>query len=169
MSSKLNRSCVIVFPWPWKSLSMAIVGRWKSLSITEEEGEIVGIDDEMLEEGDKEAQSGILGKILTERPYRKTSFRVAIARMWKVEGGFTIREMANDVFLFLFGDEKERRRIFDMEPWVFDKYLIALKEVNGDDAPDWGCGRTEMGNAVEAFFGLGSGWMSRSQFEELFQ
>ena len=46
------------------------VGRWKSLSITEEEGEIVGIDDEMLQEGEKEVQSGILGKVLTKRPLR---------------------------------------------------------------------------------------------------
>ena len=115
-----------------------IVGRWKSLSITEEEGEIVGIDDETLQEGEKEVQSGILGKVLTKRPIRKTSFRGAIARLWKVEGGFTMRELENDVFLFLFNDEKERRRILDMEPWVFDKHLIVLKEVNGDDVPNWG-------------------------------
>ena len=49
-----------------------------------------------------------------------------------------MRELENDVFLFLFSDEKERRRILDMEPWVFDKYLIVLKEVNGEDVPNWG-------------------------------
>ena len=115
-----------------------IVGRWKSLSISEEEGEIVGIDDEIIQEGEKEAWCGILGKVLTKRPLRKSSFRGAIARLWKVEGGFTMRELENDVFLFLFSDAKERRRILDMEPWVFDKHLIVLKEVNGDDVLNWG-------------------------------
>ncbi|GMN52831.1 hypothetical protein TIFTF001_021966 [Ficus carica] len=115
-----------------------IVGQWKSLSITEEEGEIVGINDETLQEGEKEFQSGILGKVLTKRPLRrKTLFRGAIARLWKVEGGFTIRELENDVFLFLFRDAKERKMILDMEPWVFDKHLIVLKEVNGDDVLNW--------------------------------
>ena len=123
----------------WALMAMEdIVGRWKSLSITEEEGEIVGIDDEMLQEGEKEVLCGILGKVLTKRPLRKSSFRGAIARLWKVEGGFTMRELENDVFLFLFSDAKERRRILDMEPWVFDKHLIVLKKVNGDDVLNWG-------------------------------
>lgn len=41
------------------------------------------------------------------------------------------------MFLFLFGNDKERRRFLEMEPWIFDKYLVVLKEVNGDDVPDW--------------------------------
>lgn len=52
-------------------------------------------------------------------------------------GGFTIREMEGDVFLFLFGDPKERRHILEMEPWIFDKSLVILKEVNGDNVPSW--------------------------------
>lgn len=74
-----------------------IVGRWNSLSLTEEE-EVVALDDEFLAIDSESFQRGILGKVSTKKPHRKLSFRSAINRMWKVDGCFSIREMENVVF-----------------------------------------------------------------------
>ncbi|GMN69281.1 hypothetical protein TIFTF001_038332 [Ficus carica] len=43
-----------------------IVGRWKSLSITAEESEVVGVDDAILDEGESALKCGVLGKVLSK-------------------------------------------------------------------------------------------------------
>ena len=97
-----------------------IFGRWNSLSITAEESKVVRVDDAILDKGELELQYGLLGKVLSKKPFRKTSFKLAIDRMWKVVGGFTKREMENDVFLFLLG---MRRRGGEFLRWNHG-YLI---------------------------------------------
>ncbi|GMN24411.1 hypothetical protein TIFTF001_050320 [Ficus carica] len=72
-----------------------IVGRWNSLSITEEEGEIVGINDETLQESEKESQCGVLGKA-HNLPMRSISEKIGMMigealgvaiRVWKDREG----------------------------------------------------------------------------------
>lgn len=55
--------------------------------------------------------------------------------LWPVDRGLWIRDLGADVFFFEFAEDKERQRVLSMEPWFFDKALVVLKEVGGDDVP----------------------------------
>lgn len=44
------------------------------------------------------------GRSRARKPYRKSAFRGAMTRMWKVVGVLAIKDLEDDVFLFLFGD-----------------------------------------------------------------
>lgn len=48
--------------------------RWRNLSIEAEEEEVAGIDDSAIEEGWKTMRCGLLGKLLSLKPYNKRSF-----------------------------------------------------------------------------------------------
>ncbi|PON83514.1 hypothetical protein TorRG33x02_206690 [Trema orientale] len=83
-----------------------IVGRWNSLRINEEEEGI--LDDSLLSKGVDDLQSGLVGKVLTKKPFNKRIFKEVMERAWKVERGLEIRKIGPDMFVFSFGREREK-------------------------------------------------------------
>ncbi|GMN40449.1 hypothetical protein TIFTF001_009667 [Ficus carica] len=86
-----------------------MLGCLNSFSITEEEAMVIGISNEVMEKGREEARFGLLGKILSSKPYNMGSVMSTMDKLAKV---------------------------LAMEPWSFNKSLI-LKAVNGDKALQW--------------------------------
>lgn len=134
-----------------------VVSRWKSLSITEKEGEIVTVNNEVANRAKQSIRFGLVGKLLSRKPFHKEAFRRTISDLWRVTSddgkGLDISELGNDVFLFTFPNERERSRIIDMEPWTFNKSLLVLKELDDSSNPN-------IGDCVYAFVGLGSQFTS---------
>ncbi|GMN47221.1 hypothetical protein TIFTF001_016394 [Ficus carica] len=56
-----------------------VLGKWRFLAITEEEGEAIGISDELLEKGKSLIPCGLVGKILTKKPYNKKALMDTMA------------------------------------------------------------------------------------------
>ena len=53
-----------------------------SFSIIEEEAMVIGIPDEVLEKGRKEARFWLLGNILSSKPYNKGSIMSTMDKLW---------------------------------------------------------------------------------------
>lgn len=71
------------------------MNRWKTLSITAEEEDVVGITDEDLVKGTVEIGFGLLGRLLTQKPFNRKAFRDVISFLWDVKGSFEIDEIDN--------------------------------------------------------------------------
>ena len=114
-----------------------VLGKWNSLSITEDEDGILGVSDEIVEKGREVQQFSLLAKLLTRRPFNREAFKRTMTQLWRVEGRLSIRVIESDVFLFSFEKSREGRRILEMEPWHFDNALVLLKEVKNADRVCW--------------------------------
>lgn len=57
--------------------------------------------------------------------------------LWDAKGRLSIREIERDIFLFSFGKEADRARVLDWEPWIFNKALLVLRKVEGNEVPRW--------------------------------
>lgn len=81
---------------------------------------------------------GLLGKLLSQKPFNRKAFiRCTILEILRVKNGLTINEVDRDIFLFSFGDPKERDMVLDNEPWIFDKSLLVLKIYDTDKTVDY--------------------------------
>ena len=109
-----------------------MLGRLSSFSITEEEASVIGIPDEVIEKSRKEASFGLMGKVLSSKPFNKGSVMSTMIKLWAADGDLSAQVIDRDTFLFSFKKEQDRARVLAMEPWSFNKSLILLKTVNGD-------------------------------------
>ena len=50
--------------------------------------------------------------------------------LWRTCKGFEVRDMGNHRVLFEFQDALDIDRVLRGEPWLFDKFLVALKRVS---------------------------------------
>ena len=114
-----------------------MLGRLSSFSITEEEATVIGIPDEVIEKGRNKARFGMLGKVLSSKPSNKGSVMSTMTKLWAAEGDLSAQVIDRDTFLFSFEKEQDRARVLAMEPWSFNKALVLLKVVNGDEALGW--------------------------------
>ena len=111
-----------------------VLGRWKSLSITEEEDGVLGVDDTLVEKGKGLRKFNLMAKIMIRKPYNREAFKKTMVNLWKVDKGCVVKLVERDVYLFSFESERERARVMAMEPWHFDNALVVLKEL-GDLEP----------------------------------
>ncbi|PON35072.1 Zinc knuckle CX2CX4HX4C [Parasponia andersonii] len=86
-----------------------IVGRWKNLSITEEESEVIGVS--------KTVET--------------------ILDLWNPEKGVSIKEIGHNTFLFTFEDSVDRENILEKEPWNFNTCQLVLKPIDDVTDTDW--------------------------------
>lgn len=54
--------------------------------------------------------------------------------LWKTRNGFEIRDVGNQILLFVFDNENETKRILATEPWTYDKHLILLSRYDGSSS-----------------------------------
>lgn len=54
--------------------------------------------------------------------------------VWKVGSRMKVRDVSENLFVFQFSDEDDRRRILATGPWSFDNNLVVLKNFVGDPA-----------------------------------
>ncbi|GMN44875.1 hypothetical protein TIFTF001_014061 [Ficus carica] len=114
-----------------------MLGRLSSFSITEEEASVIGIPDEVIEKGRKEASFGLMGEVLSSKPFNKGSVMSTMIKLWAADGDLSAQVIDRDIFLFSFKKEQDRARVLAMEPWSFNKSLMLLKTVNGDETLRW--------------------------------
>ena len=101
-----------------------MLGRLDSFSITEDEATVIGIPDEILEKGRKVARYGLLGKVLSSKPFNKGSVMATLTKLWAAVGELSAQVIDRDIFLFSFENEQDRARVLSMEPWSFNKSMF---------------------------------------------
>ncbi|PON40053.1 hypothetical protein PanWU01x14_299960 [Parasponia andersonii] len=114
-----------------------IVGQWNRLSITEEEGEVIGVSESVVMKGRKEVQRGLLGKLLIHKPFNKNAFKETMKDSWQLLHGLLITEIGRNIFLFAFEDVADRDAVLDRKPWNFNKCLLVLKPIDDFTNTGW--------------------------------
>jgi hypothetical protein len=108
---------------------------WANLSLSEgEDGEleIQRTDvNGILERG----QSCIVGKLLSERLVSKDTIKSKILSWWKPKKSFTFKILGGNLFLIEFEDARDKGRVLEGRPWVFEGNLFLVEDFDGHTSP----------------------------------
>jgi hypothetical protein len=71
----------------------------------------------------------LIGRIMFERRIQKEAFRAFMACLWKTSGKVTFKELHDNIWLIEFSTEADKRKVQEGCPWLFDRNVLILKEV----------------------------------------
>ncbi|XP_062145994.1 uncharacterized protein LOC133853965 [Alnus glutinosa] len=96
------------------------------------EGEKLGIIINEDDTADLCSKSGLclIGRLLSERRVQKEAFQIMMSRLWQTLASVTFKEIHDNLWLLEFANESDRRRIKEGKPWLFDRSVLVLKEVD---------------------------------------
>ncbi|KAL0000754.1 hypothetical protein SO802_014535 [Lithocarpus litseifolius] len=69
----------------------------------------------------------IVAKFLTKHALNTEAIIKTFNSIWSSKNGFKVRNVGNHILLFVFDNEEEVERIFEGEPWSFDKHLVLIQ------------------------------------------
>ncbi|CAA0817405.1 Unknown protein [Striga hermonthica] len=96
------------------------------LSEKEEKGlEISNVD---IEEGMKECQLSLLGKIYGEKKANYNGLKATLNNIWVTKNQFFIKNIGPNLFQFTFQSKEDKERILQGKSWTFDGQYILLKD-----------------------------------------
>lgn len=111
--------------------TVELIKKCKAISLDGNKRGKVTLRSKMKENGEKILAGCLVGKVLLNREVKKESFKAALLPVWKTMKDVKIKELGENVFIFQFGSEADKRKIFAGGPWHFDKALIVLTEPAG--------------------------------------
>ncbi|KAK9178425.1 hypothetical protein WN943_027615 [Citrus x changshan-huyou] len=108
-----------------------LIRRCKSITLKEEEEDVVMFIGEMKKDGERVAAHCLVGKILLNRDVNKEGLRYAMQLAWKTTKEIKVESLGDNIFVFKFATEHDKKRVLTEGPWHFDKALIVLVEPVG--------------------------------------
>lgn len=103
----------------------------KSLSISEDDGKVVSLDRSLVLLGKRQMQNYLVGKILTNKKANMEAFKAVIHDVWKTVKIVMIECVGDNVLLFQFNSDGDKKRVFASGPWSFKNAIIVLKKLKG--------------------------------------
>ncbi|KAL9427056.1 hypothetical protein AB3S75_033778 [Citrus x aurantiifolia] len=108
-----------------------LIRRCKSITLKEEEDDAVMFIGGMKKDGERVAAHCLVGKILLNRDVNKEGLRYAMQLAWKTTKEIKVESMGDNIFVFKFATEHDKKRVLTEGLWHFDKALIMLVESVG--------------------------------------
>ncbi|KAH9716467.1 hypothetical protein KPL71_021472 [Citrus sinensis] len=108
-----------------------LIRRCKSITLKEEEEDAVLFIGRMKNEGERVAARCLVSKILLNRDVNKDGLRYAMQQAWKTTKEIKVESLGDNIFVFKFATEQDKKRVLTVGPWHFDKALIVLVEPVG--------------------------------------
>lgn len=73
----------------------------------------------------------LVRKVLLSREFKIERLKLAIQLVWRTWQEVKIESLGDNVFMFKFGSNEDKRRILAGGPWHFERALIVLTELSG--------------------------------------
>lgn len=73
----------------------------------------------------------LVGKILSTKRINREAFRSLIPSIWKINQGMSVEQLRDNMYVFHFKSEQEKKRVLNEGPWSFNNSLIVLVEPVG--------------------------------------
>ncbi|KAF5451933.1 hypothetical protein F2P56_026987 [Juglans regia] len=101
------------------------------LSLTEQEEEVVVVDEESLDGALGRSEKCLLFKLFTDKQFNKEAFKSTMKRLWRPGKSISIRDVSDNLFIAEFEDPWDKEHVFREGPWAFDKHSVLTNEVDG--------------------------------------
>ncbi|KAJ4832998.1 hypothetical protein Tsubulata_005303 [Turnera subulata] len=113
------------------SYSSAKVNKGRGILRDDLDEEVVLLDDPVVVVIDPHHY--LLARVLGSKHLNPRTFTNVIRGLWSPTKGLEIAHLESSLFLLQFKAKRDLTSILKGEPWSFDKRLIVLKQVSGDD------------------------------------
>ena len=108
-----------------------LIKKCRTISLEGEEEDEVSFVGNMKTKGDEIAAGCLVGKILTIRGVSIEGLIAAMHQVRRTIRGVRIENLGENVFLFKFALEADKRRVLTGGPWHFNRALLVLIEPTG--------------------------------------
>ena len=109
--------------------------QWANLSLSEGEDGELEIQKTDVKEIINRGQFCIIGKLLFERIISKETIKSTLVRWWRLKETFTLKILGGNLFLIEFAEAKDKSRVLDSRPWVFEGSLFLVEDFDGRTSP----------------------------------
>lgn len=109
--------------------------KWKELSLSkEEEEDCVTVPDEEIPEDESFGRT-LVGKLWVESSYNTRAFKQTMVQAWRLKNEVEVQDLNKNLYLFVFSTKRDAEWVFKNGPWSFDRNLLILNRVTGDEQP----------------------------------
>ncbi|KAK7837548.1 hypothetical protein CFP56_021109 [Quercus suber] len=108
---------------------------WKKLSFIEVEDESISLGSRTTEAARNLGKNCLVMKVLSHKSINIDALRKNLRMIWKPQKCIQINEVEDERYLVEFGDGWDKKRIMEMCPWTYEKYLILVREFEGEQVP----------------------------------
>ncbi|KAL8491590.1 hypothetical protein ACS0TY_023257 [Phlomoides rotata] len=77
----------------------------------------------------------LVGKVLTNKPFNAFGLLETMKKVMNPPMGFMAREIGKNLFSFQFWSTLDMNAVLAREPWLFEKNIVVLKELEGGEQP----------------------------------
>lgn len=105
-----------------------LIRRCRAIKLSDEEEGRVSFKSKMKATGEKIVAGCLIGKVLHTRGVNIEGLKSVLQKVWRTSCEVKIEGLGDNVFMFKFGTEADKRSILMGGPWHFDRALIVLTE-----------------------------------------
>jgi hypothetical protein len=77
----------------------------------------------------------LVGKVWAEKSVNKEAFMSVMSTIWRTAGGVKFRDLKDNMWLFEFADQVDKKRVMEGRPWSYDRQILVLNEFDGSTPP----------------------------------
>jgi hypothetical protein len=108
--------------------------RWKDFNLSKDEEEGITAEEDVVC-ADEIFRRTLVGKLWTESSYNVRAFKQTMTQAWRLKHPVDIQDLNKNMFLFHFCSKRHAKTVMRNGPWSFDRNLIILEFVSGDEQP----------------------------------
>ncbi|CAK8536828.1 unnamed protein product [Lathyrus sativus] len=108
--------------------------KWKSIQFSKEEEEGIKAEVEEVCEGEI-LQRTLAGKQWTNNSFNSRAFISTMTGTWKLRNPVEVQDLNKNLFLFRLATKRDLKCVLKNGPWSFDKYILILSCIFGEEQP----------------------------------
>jgi hypothetical protein len=108
---------------------------WGKISLLEDEDIEFEVQKEEVRGVVARGQLCVVGKLVSDRIVSKETIKTEMLRWWKISENTTFKILGDNLFLIVLDHVRDKARILEGGPWVFEGSLFLVKDFDGRIAP----------------------------------
>ncbi|KAE9450366.1 hypothetical protein C3L33_17734, partial [Rhododendron williamsianum] len=104
-----------------------VVERIGNFHLSDEEEDVITIDEEICQQALVACSFSLVGKLLTTKRFKVAAMKESLRRAWGFPNNLNIVEVGDNLFHFRFEDETSRSRVLNGGPWNFENHLLMVQ------------------------------------------
>ncbi|XP_059446486.1 uncharacterized protein LOC132178037 [Corylus avellana] len=77
----------------------------------------------------------LVGKIWTGKRTNQEAFKQVLSKIWRTRRGVIFKEVQDNLWIFEFEEDGDKRRVLEGRPWSFDRQILVINELEGNTPP----------------------------------
>ena len=110
-----------------------LIRKCKAITIREEDKAKITLEVNLKNKKEQMMAGCLVGKVMLTKGVNKEGLKAALQQVWRTFKEVKIESLGNNIFMFRFVEEADKKRVLKGGPWHFDRALIVLTE-------PWGIG-----------------------------